>query len=149
MFECAHRGCPPIIKFAHRNKERGKQNTIWRGFWYNACSSRKPNYMWRHTRSHMPTTRRFSIKKGAYHLTAYTERTHRRLPHAITSSNSYMTAHTERAQRLRRTQCFSFFCFCSVLCGLILCSQNRSYSRFKIRHTVVSSLVGACAQSYC
>lgn len=74
---------------------------------------------------------RFSIKKGAYHLTAYTERAHRRLPHAIVSSNSHMTAHTERAQRLRRTQYFSFFCFCPVLFRLVLCSQNRSYGRFE------------------
>lgn len=74
---------------------------------------------------------RFSIKKGAYHLTAYAERTHRRLSHAITSSNSHMTAHTERAQRLRRTQYFPFFCFCPVLFGFVLCSQNRSYGRFE------------------
>lgn len=74
---------------------------------------------------------RFSIKKGAYHLTAYTERTRRRLPHAITSSNSHMTAHTERAQRLRRTQYFSFFCFCPVLFGLVLCLQNHSYGHFE------------------
>ena len=52
---------------------------------------------------------RFSIKKGAYRL----------------------TAHTERAQRLKRTQYFSFFCFCPVLFGLVLCSQNRSYGRFE------------------
>lgn len=82
---------------------------------------------------------RFSIKKGAYHLTAYTERTHRRLPHAITSSNSRLTVFTERAQRLKRMQYLSFFCFCSVWCGLILYSQNRSYCLFKIRHTVVFS----------
>lgn len=88
---------------------------------------------------------RFSIKKGAYHLTAYTERTHRRLPHAITSSNSHMTAHTERAQRLRRTQYFSFFCFCPVLFGLVLCSQNRSYGRFENQAYGRFSLVGACA----
>ena len=79
----------------------------------------------------MPTTRRFRIKKGAYHLTAHTDRAHRRLPHAITSSNSRLTVCTERAQRLRRTQYFSSFCFCSVLCGIILCSQNRSFSRFE------------------
>ena len=70
-------------------------------------------------------------KKRAYHLTANTEMAHRRLPHTITSSNSRLTVCTERAQRLRRTQYFSFFCFCPVLFGLVLCSQNRSYGRFE------------------
>lgn len=96
--------------------------------------------MLRRTQRHLPTTMLFPDKKrSAYHLTAYTGRAHRRLPHAITSSNSHMTAHTERAQRLRRTQYFSFFCFCPVLFGLVLYSQNRSYCLFKIRHTVVFS----------
>lgn len=70
-------------------------------------------------------------KRSAYHLTAYTERAHRRLPHAITSSNSRLAVCTERAQRLGQTQYFSSFCFCPVLCGIILCSQNRSYGRFE------------------
>lgn len=70
-------------------------------------------------------------KRSAYHLTAHTDRAHRRLPHTITSSNSRLAVCTERAQRLRRTQYFSFFCFCPVLFGLVLCSQNRSYGRFE------------------